>query len=137
MPSMPAKVVVACADHEVRRSWREQLERRGWVVTDAAGVRVAIDATLRDQPQAIIAATPLPDASGYHFVRTLRGVVEHDVKIVGVKGDGANADIAFAGFDLIIEGSIDFDSLHRFIAVGDEQEEKRPTSRLRPLKPQG
>ena len=133
----PARLVLVCAEDQARLLWREQLELRGWLVIDAPDIRVAIDASMREQPHVIVAATPLPDVSGYHFVRTLRGVVEHDIKIIGVRGDGESpTQLGAAGFDQIVEHPIDFDSLHRFIANDEhDDDESRPTIQMKPLKP--
>ena len=132
---MLGNIVVISADDASRKLWREQLEARGWKVGEARDARSAMSLVMREQPQVIVTAVQLPDASRHHFVRGLRSAVDHDVKMIGV--GALSGDARYAGFDLLVQAPIDFDSLHRAIARSNDNDldDRRPTRKIRVKKP--
>ena len=130
MSAMPGNIVVISADDASRQLWREQLEARGWKVGEARDARSAMNLVMREQPHVIVTAVQLPDASRQHFVRGLRSAVDHDVKVIGV--GRLSGDARYAGFDLLVQVPIDFDSLHRAIARHDNDlDDRRPTQKIK------
>ena len=108
-----------------RAAWREELEQMHWSVIEAWDVRGAIDRALERQPHVILTNAQLPDANGYHFVRTLRGIVEHDVVVVGlVTSPDVGDNINRASFDFILRPPFDFALFRR---RGPDSDEDKPT----------
>ena len=88
-----------------RVAWRAELEQMAWAVVEAGDVREA----MAHQPHIILTNAQLPDANGYHFVRTLRGIVENDVVVAGlVTSPEVGDNINRAGFDFILRPPFDF-----------------------------
>lgn len=118
----------------MHRRWTSELQQDGGDVHSARDVRSAIDLAIRCQPHVIVAQIPLPDAVGYHFVRTLRGTVEHDVRLIGIRRADVqlDADANAAGFDWIFDDSVDLAALIDSFTIADE--DKRPTEQMPPLK---
>jgi CheY-like chemotaxis protein len=126
--------VVLCADQVSRHAWQLELEARGWQASAATDIKSAIDAAIRFQPQAIVTTVQLPDLTGYHFVRTLRSVIEHDIKVVGV--GQSSPDTADAGFDHFVEPPLDFDAVGELIAVAtNDPQERLRTKELQRIDP--
>ena len=133
---MPACLVLTAHDED-RARWCDQLRARGWTVYDAADIQSAIDVAVRHHPVVVVTAVALPNLTGLHFVRTLRGVVEHDVKIVGVAdATQRSPELRAGGFDLIVSEPIDFASLQRTIAITDDDgDERKATTKIPAFKP--
>ena len=129
---MSAPIVVVGADDEKRRVWCEALGAFGWRVYAARDIQAAIDLAQRQQPRVIISAVTLPSASGMHFIRSLRSVVEQDVKVFGIaEAEQLAAALSAGGFDLIVAEPVDFASLQKSIeAAHDDHAERRPTTKL-------
>ncbi len=128
------RVVVLCADQVARDAWRLELQARGWDASATHDIKSAIDAAIRIQPQAIVTTVQLPDLTGYHFVRTLRSVIEHDIKVVGV-GE-SSPETADAGFDHFVEMPLDFDAVGEMIAVvANDPQERLRTKELQRIDP--
>ena len=114
MPDRPRRLLLVDAHDQWRVTWAAELATLGWIVDEAQDVRTAIDSAIRFQPQVILTNTQLPDANGYHFVRTLRGVVEDDVVVVGlVTSADVGDNITRAGFDFILREPFDFSVFQR------------------------
>ena len=132
---MAATLIVLCSDDEERRSWCAQLAAFGWRIYEAREIQAAIALAQTQQPHVVVTAVALPSGSGSHFVRALRSVVEHDVKIVGI---AEAADLASAltdgGFDLVVTRPVDFAALQSSISVAEDHEDKKLTTRLPRLK---
>ena len=132
---MPATLLVLCADDEERQSWRAQLAAFGWQIYEAREIQAAVALAQTQQPRVVVTAVALPSGAGSHFVRALRSVVEHDVKIVGI---AETAELASAltdgGFDLVVTRPVDFAALQGSISVADDHEERKLTTRLPRLK---
>ncbi|HEY5924730.1 MAG TPA: hypothetical protein VIV11_23785 [Kofleriaceae bacterium] len=133
MPPKSARVVLVEADAQLRATWSRELRARGWDVREARDIHSALDVMIQHQPHAVITATQPSDATGSHFVRTFRSVVEHDVKIVGV-GPVPPDDTSSAGFDLICELPLDIDQLHTALATShDSADDRKPTTEIKRL----
>ena len=127
MPDRPRRLLLVDANDQWRVAWAAELATLGWIVDEAQDVRTAIDSAIRLQPQVILTNTHLPDANGYHFVRTLRGVVEDDVVVVGlVTSTDVGDNIARAGFDFILREPFDF-SVFRRKGTDSTEDDDRPT----------
>jgi DNA-binding response OmpR family regulator len=124
MLSPMSRLVVLGADEQ----WSEQLRARGWTTHHARDVAAAIDLALSHQPQVVVVAAD--DIGSFHFVRSLRGAVDHDLKIVAVASQ-ISLELGAAGFDVIVPAPVDFDTLQLSIAVTEDYEgERRATTRI-------
>lgn len=105
------------ADDEPRRALSGQFRKLGWRVSEARDVRSAVEAALEAQPRVILTRLQLPDAIGFHFVRTFRSTIEHDVVLVGITSLPVHLCIGakLAGLDLIVEKPLNVERVHRSI----------------------
>ena len=119
MTSTRKRILLVHANDELHRRWSAQLEQSGCDVRSGRDVRTAIDLAIRCQPHVIVAQIPLPDAVGYHFVRTLRGTVEHDVRLIGIRraGEQLDGDASAAGFDWIFDDTVDLAGVLESFAI--------------------
>ena len=124
-------MVVVVSDAALGARWRDELERRGWKVFVASALKHAIDLVIKHRPSVIATQAPLPDATGFHYVRTLRGAVEHDVKVVAIAGTTRPPELHGAGFDIIVDEDVVFDLLHGALYTSDDRDARRPTSKIR------
>ena len=132
---MAATLLVLNADDEERRSCCAQLAGFGWRIYEAREIQAAVALAQQFQPRVVVTAVALPSGSGFHFVRALRTVVEHDVKIVGIAEASELASaLTDGGFDLVVTRPVDFAALQGSISVADDHEERKPTTRLPRLK---
>ena len=101
-------------DDELRRMLSADFQKRGWHVTDARDVPSAVAAAIRAQPDVILTALQLPGAAGFHFVRTFRSSVEHDVVLVGITSLPVRlcGDAKSAGLDLVVEKPLNVERVH-------------------------
>ena len=106
---MSNRVLVIDDDTDVRRRLADELGACGWETFEASRLRQALDCAALRQPELIVTELILPDVHGFHFGRTLRSMVEHDVHLVAVTRAKARAfDQAIAaGFDLVLPKPID------------------------------
>lgn len=126
-------------NEELRRTSSDAFRQRGWTVTEAHDLRSALDAALTTKPHIIVTELLLPDVREYHFVRTLRSTVDHDVTIIGVTRLPAAqfAGARLAGFTTIFEKPIDVAELHRTLierVPADHAEDTRPTTQMSPIR---
>lgn len=128
---MAAKVILLGNDADLLGRWRDELSARGWIVFSARDVQAAIDLALREQPHAFIADAR--DFNGHPVLRTLRSVVEHDVRVVGIVERDVTGQTA--GFDLLVGAAVDFEALHQALAVDEDDSERLPTTAMPAIKP--
>lgn len=110
------RILLVDGNAELRRATADALRRRGWDVRDVSDdVRVAIDAAQLHQPHVIITELELAGVTGMHFGRSLRSVVEHDVRLIA--GTSAPSSLheqaRQAGFDAVFAKPLDLDAVHR------------------------
>ena len=101
-------------DDDLRGATAELFRRLGWSVMSAFDLRSAVELALRLKPTVIVTEAVLPDVRGYNFVRTLRGAVEHDIKLVALTRLPVDAfdELRAAGFDLVFGKPIDAERIH-------------------------
>lgn len=92
-----------------RRTFAAGLRALGWNVITAADLKTAVDLAIAHQPDVIVSELALPDVKGFHFVRALRGAVDHDVRVIGMTGslDARAAAAEQAGFDHVYAKPVD------------------------------
>src|SRR5688500_290821 len=128
-------LLVANAE-DLRRTWRDWFAARGWDVDEARDIKSAVDLAIKHQPQAIVTEMKPEGANGYQFVRTFRTLITHDVKVVGIVAaaqvilDDAND----AGFDLIVDTTIDLELVHEHVSPAAPDMEQRATTKMPLLK---
>lgn len=78
---------------------------------------MAIESALAFQPHVIVSELRLPDARGYFFARTLRSIIDHDIRLVGVTrlSEQVFEQARDAGFDVVFAKPIDLDKLKRHL----------------------
>jgi two-component system OmpR family response regulator len=106
-------------DDELRGMLSADFRQRGWQVSDARDVASAVEAAMRTQPEVILTPLQLPGATGFHFVRTFRSSVEHDVVLVGITSLPVRlcGDAKIAGLDLVVEKPLNVERVHHSIMV--------------------
>lgn len=108
--------VLLIDDHDVaRRELAENLRVRGWEVFGARDLQTGIDLAIDLRPQAIITELQLPDVRGFYFARSLRSVVDEDIKLIALtrmQEDAADA-ARMAGFDIVFQKPVNAEHLHR------------------------
>jgi len=130
---MSTRLVLLGADDELRDLWRDELVARGHTVHAAHDLTAAIKLAQQHQPRVVLTTVRLPNLNGFHFVRSLRSVVDDDVKIIGVT-EAVTPELSTGGFDLIVTQPIDFRALETTLsAFGDDPGEHKRTTRMRPL----
>ena len=102
-----------------------------WQLRDVTTVEDAIDRAMEFQPHVIIVHCPPDGPPGYYFVRTLRTVVEHDIKIIGV-GQLSSREHVAAGFDARFDHVADMAG-HVVFDV-DRDDDSKTTVKMRPLR---
>ena len=134
MPQMYSSMLVVAADNELRRIWIDGFRGRGWTVYEAHDLRSAIAAAIQSQPYVVITTVELPGTVGFHYLRSIRTTVEHDVKIVGVVTNAATSgDLRGADFDIVLQAPLNIDEIHLVIAPKSELDDRATTS-MPPLK---
>ena len=105
---------------ELRSTTAELFRLLGWDVITASGLRAAVELALEHGPTVIVTEAVLPDVRGYHFARTLRGAVDHDIQLVALTRLPADAfaELRAAGFDLVFGKPVDAEQVHAQLLPG-------------------
>jgi CheY-like chemotaxis protein len=119
MSSSQRRMLIIDDNEDMRRTLLAHFRTEGWDVDVAHDVRTAIESALVFQPQVILSELLLPDARGYHFARTLRSIIDHDIRIVGITRQSQHVfeQARVAGFDVVFAKPIDVDQLHRLLEL--------------------
>jgi DNA-binding response OmpR family regulator len=113
---MAARRVLLVDDNdEHRRMLANALRQRGWSVELARTGREGLDAAARVQPDVIVTELILPDVRGFHFGRSLRSIIEHDIVVIAVTriGEELHGRALKSGFDHVLPKPLDIDELQR------------------------
>lgn len=102
------------SDDVLRRTTTRQFQALKWNVISAHDLKSGLELAIRYQPSVIISDLALPDAAGYGFARTLRTLIDHDIRVVGMTTDPENlcAEVRAAGFDLVFAKPLDVAQTH-------------------------
>jgi CheY-like chemotaxis protein len=113
------RVLIVDDNDDHRRDLVVSFHALGWDVDVAQDVRTAIESALAFQPHVIVSELLLPDARGYFFARTLRSIIDHDIRLVGVTrlSEQVFEQARDAGFDVVFAKPIDLDKLKRHLAL--------------------
>jgi DNA-binding response OmpR family regulator len=102
-------------DHETARGLIvDHFIERGWIVASAPDFKSALDLAARQQPDVIISEVTLSDTRGAHFVRSLKTVVDHDVRVIAVTNVPVEL-VATRTFDMVFAKPADLDVLSDFV----------------------
>jgi CheY-like chemotaxis protein len=119
-PSSSQRRMLVVDDHEdTRRDLVAHFSSLGWDVDAATDVKTAIESALAFQPHAILSELLLPDARGYFFARTLRSIIDHDIRLVGLTrlSHQVFEEARVAGFDVVFAKPIDVRQLERHLEL--------------------
>lgn len=119
-PSPGQRRVLIVDDHEdTRRDLVAHFRSLGWDVDMAFDVKTAIESAIAFQPHAIVSELLLPDARGYFFARTLRSIIDHDIRLVGLTrlSHQVFEEARVAGFDVVFAKPIDVRQLERHLEL--------------------
>jgi CheY-like chemotaxis protein len=113
------RMLIVDDNADVRRDLLAQFRCFGWDVDVAQDVRTAVESSLSFQPHVILSELLLPDARGYFFARTLRSIIDHDIRLVGITHVSQQVfeQARVAGFDIVFAKPIDADQLHRMLEL--------------------
>jgi CheY-like chemotaxis protein len=117
--SSQRRILIIDDNEDMRRDLIAHFRSVGWDVDVATDVRTAIESSLAFQPHVIVSELLLPDARGYFFARTLRSIIDHDIRLVGITrlSQQVFAQARTAGFDVVFAKPIDVDQLHRHLEL--------------------
>jgi CheY-like chemotaxis protein len=117
--SSQRRMLIIDDQEDIQRTLLAHFRALGWDVDVARDVRTAVESALTFQPHVIISELLLPDARGYFFARTLRSIVEHDIRLVGITrlSDEVFEQARTAGFDVVFAKPIEIDQLHPHLDV--------------------
>lgn len=117
MHSNPMLVI----DHDIDscRALEDHFRARGWNVVSATTVPEALDLAMSEQPSAIITDLFMPDVDPRHFVRAIRSMVDHDVRIIATAAQsvGMFERARRAGADIVLPKPIDIQAVETFLAT--------------------
>jgi CheY-like chemotaxis protein len=115
--SSQRRMLIVDDNEDMRRTLMTHFRTAGWDVDVARDVHTAIESALVFQPHVILSELLLPDARGYFFARTLRSIIEHDIRIVGITHVSQQMfeQARVAGFDVVFAKPVDVDQLHRHL----------------------
>jgi two-component system, OmpR family, response regulator len=119
-PSSSQRRMLIVDDHEdTRTDLVAHFSSLGWDVDVATDVKTAIESALAFQPHAIVSELLLPDARGYFFARTLRSIIDHDIRLVGLTrlSHQVFEEARVAGFDVVFAKPIDVRQLERHLEL--------------------
>lgn len=83
-------------------------------MVSASNFRSALDLAAEHQPHVIVTEVTLVDARGPHFVRALKTVVDHDVRVIAVT-DVPVELIPPRAFDMFFAKPADLDAVSDYI----------------------
>jgi CheY-like chemotaxis protein len=114
----PPMLVIA-ADETARSSLVRHYSASGWSVRCAASMREAIDGALEHQPDVIVLDLLMPEINPRHLVQSLRGTVEHDLRVIGIARTSPTMfeDARQAGVDVVFPVPIDLVAVDAFLAM--------------------
>jgi CheY-like chemotaxis protein len=117
--SSQRRMLIVDDNEDMRRTLMAHFRSAGWDVDVARDVHTAIESALVFQPHVILSELLLPDARGYFFARTLRSIIDHDIRIVGITHVSHQLfeQARIAGFDVVFAKPIDVDQLHRHLEL--------------------
>jgi CheY-like chemotaxis protein len=117
--SAQRRILIVDDQEDMRRDLIAHFRGIGWDVDVARDVRTAIESALAFQPHVIVSELLLPDARGYFFARTLRSIIDHDIRMIGITRLSRQlfAQARTAGFDVVFAKPIDVDQLHRHLEL--------------------
>lgn len=102
-------------DHDqARRMVVEHFRARGWQVVSAHDFQSALELATEQQPHVIISEVALVDARGHHFVRSLKTVIDHDVRIVAVTNVPVE-HVSPREFDMVFAKPADLDAVSDYV----------------------
>lgn len=115
--SSQRRMLIVDDQEDMRRDLLAYFRAAGWDVDVARDVKTAIESGLAFQPHVILSELLLPDARGYFFARTLRSIIDQDIRLVGITrlSQQVFAQARTAGFDVVFAKPIDLDELHRHL----------------------
>jgi CheY-like chemotaxis protein len=119
-PTSSQRRVLIVDDHADSRSdLVAHFRSLGWDVDFATDVKTAIESALAFQPHAIVSELLLPDARGYFFARTLRSIIDHDIRLVGLTRLSHHVfeEARVAGFDVVFAKPMDVKQLERHLEL--------------------
>ena len=97
-----------------RRLVAEHFRSRQWHVVSASDFRSALDLAAEHQPHVIVTEVTLVDARGPHFVRALKTVIDHDVRVIAVTDVPAEL-VPPRAFDMFFAKPADLDAVSDYI----------------------
>ncbi len=114
---MGFEILVVEDEPMTRRMMRRVLERRGYVVREAADGRSALDAVEESMPDAMLLDLRMPgELSGVEVAQKLKGDAATRTLPIIVVSASTNTDarnvVAEAGADAFVEKPVDFDELY-------------------------
>jgi CheY-like chemotaxis protein len=117
--SAERRVLIIDDNQDTRRDLVAHFPTQGWEVEVARDVKTAIESALELQPHVIVSELLLPDARGYFFARTLRSIIDHDIRLVGVTrlSHQVFEQARLAGFDVVFAKPIDVRQLERHLEL--------------------
>ena len=134
-PRATIRMLLVYQDDEPRRAMAGDFRALGWTVGEARDVRSAMEAAHDAHPHVILTGLQLPDADGFHFVRSFRSAVDHDVVLVGITRLPVHLchDGKIAGLDMLFATPLDIDEVHRALVNAippDASTDKKATTKM-------
>lgn len=112
--------VLLIDDNDDQRSMlANALRARGWNVDVARSGKQGIERAQVGRPDVVMTELLLPDVRAYHFARTLRCVIEHDMRIIALTRlpVSLHRRAIEEGFDRVECKPIDPDRLHETLTT--------------------
>jgi CheY-like chemotaxis protein len=111
---IPGRVLLIDDNDDQRSMLANALRARGWNVDVAASGKQGIERAQLARPDVVMTELLLPDVRAYHFARTLRSVIEHDMRVIALTRlpVSLHRRALAEGFDLVECKPIDPDRLH-------------------------
>lgn len=113
------QMLVIVDSAEARATLFDHFCASGWDVHVGATTQETIDLVIDRQPEVIIVDLFMPNINAQHLVRTLRGAIEHDVRIIGL---ATSSPVMFerarqAAVEIVLPKPVDLAAIDAFLAA--------------------